>query len=218
MVRQGAEDLSARGEERGRKPLRRLVDGVLRRGLGSPGTTAVGPGRKGSSVFESAELSTSYSSEFEAVEHHGRRDAAGAAMHHGLSARKGVTSENPRSGSGPSESARPEGEQPVERVRNPEDGWCRAWNARVLRIPPLMSLKGRETPGGAIRSGMTGEGAAARTLRGRRSLWELPGAIFGSSSDGRTAERLVVVKTTRRMRRTYDVATPGGALRETSQP
>jgi hypothetical protein len=73
-------------------------------------------------------------------------------MHHGLSARKGVTSENPRSGSGPSESARPEGEQPVEGVRNPEDGQCRAWNARVIRIPPLTSLKGRETPGGAIRS------------------------------------------------------------------
>jgi len=30
------------------------------------------------------------------------------------------------SGSGPSVSARPEGEQPVEGVRNPEDGWCRA--------------------------------------------------------------------------------------------
>jgi len=73
-------------------------------------------------------------------------------MHHGLSARKGVQSENPRSGSGPSESARPEGEQSVEGVRNPEDGKCRAWNARVLRIPPLMSLKGHETPGGAIRS------------------------------------------------------------------
>jgi len=30
------------------------------------------------------------------------------------------------SGSGPSVSARPEGEQPVEGVRNPEDRWCRA--------------------------------------------------------------------------------------------
>jgi len=30
------------------------------------------------------------------------------------------------SGSGPSVSARPEGEQPVEGVRNPEDGRCRA--------------------------------------------------------------------------------------------
>jgi hypothetical protein len=106
----------------------------------------------GSSVFKSAELSTSYSSEFEAVEYRGREDAAGAAMHHGLSARKGVQSENPRSGSGPSESARPEGEQPVVGVRNPEDGKCRAWNARVIRIPPPMSLKGRETPGGATRS------------------------------------------------------------------
>ena len=80
----------------------------------------------GSSALESAELSTSYSSEFEAVEHRRREGAAGAAMHHGLSARKGITRENPRSGSGPSESARPEGEQPVEGVRNPEDGQCRA--------------------------------------------------------------------------------------------
>jgi len=217
MVRQGAEDLSARGEERGRKPLRRLVDGVLRRGLGSPGTTAVGPGRKGSSVFESAELSTSYSSEFEAVEHHGRRDAAGAAMHHGLSARKGVTSENPRSGSGPSESARPEGEQPVERVRNPEDGWCRAWNARVLRIPPLMSLKGRETPGGASRSLLD----RRRRLSPNPERETKPAEAAGRSHDraaGRATEHLAVVKTTRRSRRTDVAATSCGALREAGQP
>jgi hypothetical protein len=36
----------------------------------------------------------------------------------------------------------------------------------------LMSLEGRETPGGAIRSGRTGEDVATRTLRGRRSLWK----------------------------------------------
>jgi len=152
MVRPDVEDSSARGVERGRKPLRRLVDDVLRRGLGGLGTTAVEPGLAGSSALESAELSTSYSSECEDVEHRGREGAAGAAMHHGLPVRKGVTSENPRSGSGPSVSARPEGEQTVEGVRNPEDGRCRAWNAREVRIPPLMSLKGRETPGGAIRS------------------------------------------------------------------
>jgi len=73
---------------------------------------------------------TSYSSEFEAVEHRGREGAAGAAMHHGLPVRKGVTSENPRSGSGPSVSARPEGEQPVEGAKNPEDGRCRARQVR----------------------------------------------------------------------------------------
>ena len=42
-------------------------------------------------------------------------------------------------------------------------------------ISPPTSLEGRETPGGAIRSGMTGEGASARTLRGRRSLREQAG-------------------------------------------
>jgi hypothetical protein len=41
-------------------------------------------------------------------------------------ARKSSASENPMSGSGPSESASQEGEQPVEGVRNPEDGRCRA--------------------------------------------------------------------------------------------
>jgi hypothetical protein len=131
------------------------------------------------------ELSTSYSSEFEAVEHHGRKDAADAAMRHGLPVRKSLAGENPKSGSGPSVSARPEGEQTVEGVRNPEDGRCRARQARDIRISPPMSLKGRETPGGASRSGMTGEGALARTLRGRRSLRELPGGL----RTARTAER-----------------------------
>jgi hypothetical protein len=76
--------------------------------------------------LEAVELSTSYSSEFETVEHHGREDAADAAMRHGLPVRKSLASENLMSGSGPSVSARPEGEQAVERVRNPEDGRCRA--------------------------------------------------------------------------------------------
>jgi hypothetical protein len=75
MVRPDAEGRSTRGEERRRKPLRRSGGDVLRRGLGGSGTTAVEPGRMGSSVFESAELSTSYSSEFEAVEHRRRKDA-----------------------------------------------------------------------------------------------------------------------------------------------
>jgi len=126
MVRPGAEDSSVRGDERERKLLRRIDDDVLRRGLGGSGTAAVEPERAGSSALEPAELSTSYSSEFEVAEHRGREGAAGAAMRHGLPVRKSFTSENPRSGSGPSESARPEGEQAVEGVRNPEDGRCRA--------------------------------------------------------------------------------------------
>jgi hypothetical protein len=185
MVRPGVEGSSARGDEWGRKPLRRSGDDVLRRGLGGSGTTAVGPGRMGSSASEFSELTTSYSSEFEVGGHRGRRGAADAATHHGLPARKGCASENPRSGSGPSVSARPEGEEPVVGVRNPEDGACRVRQARVMRIPPPMSLKGRETPGGATRPGMAGEGISARTLRGRRSLRELPGGL----RTARTAER-----------------------------
>jgi hypothetical protein len=158
---------------------------VLRRGLEDSGTTYVEPGRAGSSVLEAVELSTSYSSEFETVEHHGRKDAADAAMRHGLPVRKSLAGENLMSGSGPSVSARPKGEQPVEGVRNPEDGRCRARQARVIRIPSLMSLERRGTPGGAIRSGMTGEGTSARTLRGRRSLRELPGGL----RTARTVER-----------------------------
>ena len=79
MVRPDAEGSSMRGDEWGRKLLRQPGDDVLRRGLAGLGTTAVEPGRKGSSAFESAELSTSYSSEFETVEHRGRRGARGAA-------------------------------------------------------------------------------------------------------------------------------------------
>ena len=73
--------------------MRRLGNDVLRRGLEDSGTTYVGPDRTGSSVWEALELSTSYSSEFEAVEHQGRKDTAGAAMRHGLSDRKSLRGE-----------------------------------------------------------------------------------------------------------------------------
>jgi hypothetical protein len=217
MVRPDVEGSSVRGDERERKPPRRSGSDVLRRGLGGSGTTAVEPGRAGSSVFESAELSASYSSEFEVVEHRRRRDAAGAATHHGLSVRKSDASENPRSGSGPSESARPEGEEPVEGARNPEDGTCRVRQTRVMRIPPPMSLKGQETPGGATRSVLDRGGHfGLNPVRATKPV----GAAGRSSdrTDGRTAEILVVVQTTRRRRRTNRAATPDGALREAGQP
>jgi 4-diphosphocytidyl-2C-methyl-D-erythritol kinase len=44
------------------------------------------------------------------------------------------------SGSGPSVSARPEGEQTVEAARNREDGLCRVWMTRVIRIPSIEPL------------------------------------------------------------------------------
>jgi hypothetical protein len=65
------------------------------------------------------------------------------------------------SGSGPSVSARPKGEEPAARVKDPEGGVCRVRQTRVMRIPSPMSLEGRETPGGATRPGMAGEGAVA---------------------------------------------------------
>jgi hypothetical protein len=141
-----------RGEQPGRKPLRRLGNDVLRRGLEDSGTTYVGPDRAGSSVWEAVELSTSYSSEFEAVEHHGRKGTADAAMRHGLPARKSLASENPKSGSGPSVPARPEGEQTVEGVRNPEDGRLRVRQTRGIR-----SLRRCRCRGGKPQEGRPGQ-------------------------------------------------------------
>jgi hypothetical protein len=65
------------------------------------------------------------------------------------------------SGSGPSVSARPKGDEAAERAKYPEGGVCRVRQTRVMRIPSPMSLEGRETPGGATRPGMAGEGAVA---------------------------------------------------------
>jgi len=107
---------------------------------------AMEPGRKGSSVFEPAELATSYSSEFEGVEHHRQRDAADAETRLGLAVRKVSSSGNPMSGSGPSVSARLRREQTVEGVRNPEDGQCRAWQARVIRISAVHVAEGVQNP------------------------------------------------------------------------
>jgi hypothetical protein len=115
-------------------------------GLPGSGTTAVEPGRKGTSAFEAAELSTSYSSEFETVEHRGRRGARDAATRFRPIRSKEPESENPRSGSGPSESARPEGEQPVEGVRNPEDGRCRAVEGPGRTDPSADAAEGARNP------------------------------------------------------------------------
>lgn len=109
------------------------------------GSVALGPrpwnqGEEAQASWSRRSLQTSYSSEFEAVEHRRREGAAGAATHHGLCTRKSFSSKNPRSGSGPSVSARPEGDEPVEGAKNPEDGSCRVRQARVMQIPLPMSL------------------------------------------------------------------------------
>jgi hypothetical protein len=211
MVRPDAEDASTRGDERGRKPLRRPGDHELRRGLPGSGTTAVEPGRTGSSAWEAAELSTSYSSEFEAVEHRGRKGAAGAATHSGLPARKSRRSENPTSGSGPSESARLQGEQTVEGVRNPEDGWCRALDGPGDTDPCADVAEGARKPRRGVpvrhdRGGPHGQNPE----RAAKSA----GAAGRSSdrSDGRTAEHLAVVQTTWR-----DAVEPMSPLRRTER-
>jgi hypothetical protein len=60
------------------------------------------------------------------------------------------------------------------------DGTCRVRQTRVKRTSEPMSLKGREPQEGRL--GLrAGKGLAARTLRGRRSLWELGPWTFGSS-------------------------------------
>jgi hypothetical protein len=171
----------------------------------------------GSSAFKAAELSTSYSSEFEAVEHCGRKGARDAATRPGLSARKSRTSENPMSGSGPSESARPEGEQTVEGVRNPEDGVCRVGDDPGDADPSAEVAEGARNPrrGDPVRQDRGG-----RFCPNPERVTKPAGAVGRSSdrSTGRTTEDLAVVKTTWRERRTEYAATTCGALREAAQP
>jgi hypothetical protein len=174
---------------------------------------AMEPGRAGSSASEPAELATSYSSEFEADEHRGRRSAADAATRPGLPVRKDFASENPRGGSGPSESARPRREQPVEGARNPEDGRCRVRQTRVIRISSAQVARGARNP---RRGDPTGHGRR-RHPRQHPEGAAKPVEAAGRSSDrtdGPIAEDLAVVKTTRREWRTDDAATRSGALRE----
>jgi len=197
--------------------LRRSGDDVLRRGLAGSGTTAVEPGWRGTSAFECAELTTSYSSEFETEEHRGRRGARDAATRFRPHRPKGPDEREPQSGSGPSESARPEGEQPVEGVRNPEDGQCRAVDGPGDTDPSADVAEGARNPR---------RGDPVRQDRGGRSSPNpervaKPVGAAGRSSDraaGRSAEYLAVVKTTWRGWRTNDATTPGGALREAREP
>jgi hypothetical protein len=114
MVRPDASGRSARGNQRRREQPRRSGSDVLRRGLGGSGTMAMEPGRTGSSAFESAELPTSYSSEFEAVEHRRRQGAADAATHPGLPARKSPASETPGAAADP---ASPQGRREMKPSR-----------------------------------------------------------------------------------------------------
>lgn len=59
---------------------------------------------------------------------------------------KGLPEQNPMSGSGCHVPARPEGEQAVEGVENPEDGQWRVRQARVERLPPVDVAEGALNP------------------------------------------------------------------------
>jgi|SwirhirootsSR2_FD_contig_111_12744_length_969_multi_5_in_0_out_0_2 hypothetical protein len=151
MVRPDAEGSTTRGDSGGES----RFDGAGV--MGSEGDSeALGPrpwdqGRQAQVPWSLRSFQTSYSSEFEAwstVDERAQRVRRRTTA--SLSER--ASREEPQSGSGPSVSARLEGEEPVEGVRNPEDGTCRVRQARVMRISPPMSLKGRRTPGGANRS------------------------------------------------------------------
>jgi hypothetical protein len=143
-------------------------------------------GRWARVLLSAAELPTSYSSEFEAVEHRGRQSHGGRRKTSRPFRPKGLCeSENPMSGSGPSESARCRREKTVETVRDREDGRCRAGQARVIRTSDVDVAEGARNPrrGDSARHGRGG--LAARTLRGRRSLWELPGGLRTVRTAGR---------------------------------
>jgi hypothetical protein len=178
---------------------------------------AMEPGRAGSSASEAKELPTSYSSEFGDGTHRSRGGAAGVATHHGLPARKGSSSRNPRSGSGRRELARPEGEQTVEGVRNPEGGPWRVRQARDERLPPVEVAEGEPNPrrGDPVRQDRGGR----RGPNPERAAKPVEAA--GRSSDRsacRSMEHLAAVETAWRGRRTDDAATSAGALREVRKP
>jgi hypothetical protein len=145
------------------------------------------------------------------------RGCRGAATRPGLTARKSLASKNPMSGSGPSESARLKGEQPVEGVRNPEDGRCRVLDDPGHTDPFADVAEGEENPRRGVpvrqdRGGCSGPNPE-RAMK--------PEGAAGRSSDrtaGRTTEYLAVVQTTRRGWRTNVAATWCGALREAVQP
>jgi hypothetical protein len=121
------------------------------------------------------------------------------------------------SGSGPSVSARSRREQTVEGVRNPEDGRCRAWQARVIRISAVDVAEGVRNPrrgeptrqGRGRLLGLHPEGAAKPVEAAGRS---------SDCSDGRATEHLVVVETTWRGWRTNVATTAYGVLREAREP
>jgi hypothetical protein len=107
-------------------------------------------------------------------------------------------------------SARPEGEEPVEGARNPEDGTCRVRQTRVMQISPPMSLEGRETPGGATRSTQDRGGHFGPNPERETKPRELPGGL----RIVRCAERR---KTSRSWKRRGGCGEPMSPLRRTER-
>jgi hypothetical protein len=126
MVRPAAEGSSARGGRSGES--RSDGPGMM---CSEGGSEVLEPrpwdqGGPAIALLSAAELPTSYSSEFETVEHRGRQLRGGRRKTSRPIRPKGLRELEPQSGSGPSESARSRREQAVETVRNREDGRCRA--------------------------------------------------------------------------------------------
>jgi hypothetical protein len=172
MVRPDATGRSAGGDGADESPCHGSGMTGFVEGLESPGTTAVEPEREGSSVFPTEE----------AVDHalarvRGRRaPEPGRRSGHGDVSRppppKGRSSRNPRSGSGPSVPARPEGgsRRGSEKLR----GRTVAGEAtpRTTDLSGPRRWRGEKPQEGRSGPCRTGEDVATRTLRGRRSLWK----------------------------------------------
>jgi hypothetical protein len=172
-MRHGSPRRAGRKRERGRcgrEPVPRLGDDGLRRG--ASGDLGPRPWDQGVRAQASSRGRRADSRSRERGNGRGlrRKDAADAETRHGLRARKSSRSRNPRSGSGPSVSARRRESKPSRERETPRtDRGGRGKPAISGSLRPK-SLEGRGTPGGAIRSGRTGEDVATHTLRGRRSL------------------------------------------------
>jgi hypothetical protein len=90
---------------------------------------------------------------------------------------------NPTSGSDPRD-RNVAGEQPVEGVRNSEDGTCRVRQARVERTLLRMSLKGRQNPKRGTGGSRVWWGVWLEPCEGGQRLWEPFGRLRPNRPDG----------------------------------
>ena len=146
MVGPDASGKSAGGDGEDERPRHGSGMTCFEEGLGSPGTTAVGPGREGSSVLESPSRTASCSRERGEPTRRSREDAADAESRHGLRARKGVRVETPGAAADPAcPRDRRESNPPRERETPRAELW-RERQSRVLRISSVGVAGGARNP------------------------------------------------------------------------